>query len=119
MGGRSEDRSGAEACIEQILRDPGLRVPGAGQPADVLSLQELQRCSRQVKQGDCHHCARGAGACRNDHAGWVASELARHGYDGAVHEHGMTNTVGSDAKVLNCTFVNNVGILSQFIAASQ
>ena len=94
MGGRSEDRSGAEACIEQILRDPGLRVPGAGQPADVLSLQELQRCSRQVKQGDCHHCARGAGACRNDHAGWVASELARHGYDGAIHEHGMTNTVG-------------------------
>ena len=28
------------------------------------------------------------------HAGWVAAELARNGYDGAIHEHGMKNTVG-------------------------
>ena len=77
VAGRSADRSGAEACVEQILRDPGLRVPGAGQPADVLSLQELQRCSRQVKQGDCHHCARGPGACRRRAAGGRAADCRR------------------------------------------
>jgi hypothetical protein len=45
-----------------------------------------------VTQGDCFHCSRGA--CRYDHAGWAANELARNGYDGAMHEHGMKNTVG-------------------------
>ena len=87
------DRSGAEACLQQILTDPRLRCPRCkDKPADILSLQELQRCRRQVTQGDCYHCSRGP--CRYDHAGWVAGELARHGYDGAMHEHGMSNTVG-------------------------
>lgn len=87
------DRSGVEACVHQILCDPRLRSPQSpDQPPDILSLQELQRCRRQIKQGDCYHCGRGA--CRYDHAGWAAAKLARNGYDGAMHEHGMKNTVG-------------------------
>ena len=86
------DRSGAETCLRQVLTDPRLRCLRSQHPADILSLQELQRCPRQVAQGDCIHCDRGT--CHHDHAGWVAAELEQHGYDGAIHEHGMTNTVG-------------------------
>ena len=42
--------------------------------------------------GDCIHCARGS--CRDDHAGWVQRQLQAAGYDGAIHESSMRNTVG-------------------------
>ena len=87
------DRRGVEACLQQILHDLRLRSPTCpDKPPDLLSLQELQRCPRQVKRGDCRYCARDI--CRYDHAHWVSKELERAGYSGATHQHDMINTVG-------------------------
>jgi hypothetical protein len=91
-GRDASDRSGVEACIEQLLHGTQLRVPGRPGTADIVSLQELQRCPRQTRSKDCRHCARGN--CRYDHAGWVRAQMDAAGYDGAVHEHEMKNTVG-------------------------
>lgn len=89
----ASDRSGVEACVAQLLHSTQLRVPGRSKcTADIISLQELQRCPRQIWSGDCRYCA--AGQCRYDHASWVMSQMDAAGYDGAVHAHEMKNTVG-------------------------
>ena len=87
-GVHASDRSGAEECVRLLLHSRELRVPSRPEhPPDILSLQELQRCPRQVQMGDCRDCKRHS--CKYDHAGWVSAQLREHGYEGCLHNHGM------------------------------
>jgi HrpA-like RNA helicase/O-acetyl-ADP-ribose deacetylase (regulator of RNase III)/endonuclease/exonuclease/phosphatase family metal-dependent hydrolase len=65
----------------------------APKPPDVISLQELQRCTTSVTQGYCQYCD--SGRCKHNHADYVMNTLDKMGYSGHIHEAGdMVNTVG-------------------------
>ena len=98
----ASDRSGLEACIAHITAGGfGGADGGSGAPPDLVSLQELQRCPRQTNFGDCTFCEQGI--CRVDHASYAVSQLEAAGYEGAIHQKGMTNTGESDGGVFSAT----------------
>jgi endonuclease/exonuclease/phosphatase family metal-dependent hydrolase len=85
------DRGPVEACIQAIVNvaddSSGLNFP------DILMIQEMQQCSRQIKRGDCKYHSPLPESCSYDHAAWTQRVLLDSGYAGSYHR-GRVNTVG-------------------------
>lgn len=92
-GGRlrpGEDRRAVEACIASLLGH-GNAIGLTDYPS-IIMLQELQQCTRHIRQQSCRH-HEPINRCKYDHATWADSALKSDGYEGNFH-NGRLNTVG-------------------------
>ena len=60
--------------------------------SDILCLQEMQKCKRQIIKFDCKYCK--SNKCLQDHVSLFEEELYNLGYDGEHLNRNMINTLG-------------------------
>jgi endonuclease/exonuclease/phosphatase family metal-dependent hydrolase len=87
------DRSAVEDCIYALLNDNAVEQDNNISFPDILMLQEMQQCQRQLKRGDCRYHTPFPDSCSYNHAAWTERQLLGQGYMGAFHR-GRANTVG-------------------------